>query len=53
MKKKKKIELVRWYFGLTIKEAKKYVEEYDKDNPNGKVYELILDYLKRQAKYEL
>lgn len=50
MTKEEKIKLVRWYYGSAMKDAKKYVEEYDKENPNGKAYEYMLDFMKAQAR---
>ena len=31
MTKNEKIKLVAWYYGSAMKDAKKYVEEYDKE----------------------
>lgn len=50
MTKQEKINLVRWYYGSTCKDAKKYVEDYDKENPDGKAYDYMLDFMKAQAR---
>lgn len=44
--KKEKIALVRWYYGSTIKDAKKYVEEQDNEN----VYDSMLLFMETQGR---
>lgn len=51
MTKNEKIKLVAWYYGSTMKDAKKYVEEYEKENPNGKAYKYMLDFMKAQGRH--
>ena len=48
MTKKEKIALVKRYFGSVMKDAKKYVEDYDKQNPKGEIYEYIKDFFYHQ-----
>lgn len=50
MTKEEKIKLVAWYYGSAMKDAKKYVEEYDKEYPDGKAYEYMLDFMKAQGR---
>lgn len=50
LSKKEKINLVKWYYGSTMKDARKWVEDYDRDNPNGRAYEYMLDFMKAQGR---
>ena len=52
LSKKEKINLVKWYFGSSITklDARRYVEETDKEDPNGEVYEHMLDFMKAQGR---
>ena len=51
MTKNEKIKLVACYYGLSMKDAKKYVEEYDNENPNGKAYKYMIDFMNGQGRY--
>lgn len=50
LSKKEKVRLVQWYFGSTIKDAEKWVKEYDEENPNGQAYKYMLDFMTAQGR---